>query len=456
MGGRVLLPAALLVSALFGARAAAAPPNVVLIVVDTLRADGVGCYGASRDTTPAIDELASEGVRFQRAYSTAPWTMPSVGSMFTGTYPGTCRSTGTWGPLPDDMLTLAEVLREEGYATAGIISHFLLGSRFNFNQGFEIFIESEANVKNMHDHVSTEGVTRRALEVLRQFSAKGGPFFLFAHYFDPHYNYKRHREYGFAAAGAGRLDGSQPIEKIRQMLPDMTGEETAFLRSLYDEEVRHTDFGIGLLTDALRKLGLYENSIVVVVSDHGEEFLEHGWLGHTKTLYEELVHVPLVIKAPGRGRPGSVIDDRVSLVSLTPTILDLAGLDIPGQKYHGASFAGLMDGESREGPSYVLCEADFNSTLPDDIGKETNKKAIVGKDYKLILDVRSGNVELFDLGKDPREEHNLAAKRPEAVERLLPVLEKMVRAAGLPASPPRRSKLSSEEVERLRSLGYIR
>ena len=155
------------------------------------------------DTTPAIDQLAARAVRFHRAYATAPWTIPSVASMITGRYPSNHTAISFDRSLPDGVDTLAEILEREDYATAGVISHRAIGSSHNFQQGFDVYLESEARG---HDHVSTEGVTRQAVDLLETLSAAGQPFFLFVHYFDPHYNYKRHPEYGFAGPSAGRLD----------------------------------------------------------------------------------------------------------------------------------------------------------------------------------------------------------------------------------------------------------
>jgi len=279
-------------------------PNVLFVVVDTLRWDHVGCYGAARKTTPFVDDYAAGATRFDRAYSVAPWTMPSVASMFTGLYPSRHGANSFGLGLTDEVDTLAEILQREGYATQGVISHTAIGARNNFQQGFDVYLESEARG---HDHLSTDGVTGQAIGKLEGLAAGEAPFFLFVHYFDPHYNYKRHPEYGFAADAAGRLDGEQPMRELLRMAPDMTPDESQFLRDLYDEEVRFTDAGIGRLLERLQVLGLDEDTIVILTADHGEEFLDHGDLGHTGSLYEELVRVPLILRGPGRTTPGSVV-----------------------------------------------------------------------------------------------------------------------------------------------------
>jgi arylsulfatase A-like enzyme len=431
------------------------PPNVVLIVVDTLRYDHVGCYGSERETTPNMDAFASDAVRFQRAYSTAPWTMPSVASMLTGLYPGACRPADTWDLLAEELTTLPEVFRAQGYATAGIISHFLIGPRFNYDQGFDTFIDDEANADNMHGHVSSEALSRQASEVLNDLSSKAKPFFLFVHYFDPHYDYQRHPEYGYASESAGRLDGKQTIEHLRE-LSDMTSEESRFLKSLYDEEIRYTDQGIGMLLDELRRLELYDHTIVAITADHGEEFLDHGWLGHTRTLYEELIRVPLIIRAPGIERPAREVESPVSLVSLASSLLDLAGVNPAGIGSHGASFAPMMRADGPRPSTIIFSEASFDSSMPADLGKKTNKKSIIWERYKLVRDESSGELELYDLKKDPEERTDLSETSESLLQSLLPMLDERILASRPSESADTEDvELTEDELDRLRDLGYV-
>jgi membrane-anchored protein YejM (alkaline phosphatase superfamily) len=220
------------------------PPNVLVIVVDTLRADHLGCYGHGRPTSPSIDALAASGVRFDRAYSAAPWTMPAVASMLTGLPPAAHGVESLQHMLPRDAVTLAERLTERGYVTAAVVSHLLISSRFHFDQGYAVFEEREAQG---HDHVSTPGVTRTASTLLDLLARDERPFFLFVHYFDPHFNYRPHPEFGFAPPSVGSLDGTQGIDELRARLDELTPAEFGFLRDLYDEEIRLTDDGIGAL-----------------------------------------------------------------------------------------------------------------------------------------------------------------------------------------------------------------
>jgi arylsulfatase A-like enzyme len=427
-------------------------PNVLLIVVDTLRADHVGCYGYERDTTPAVDALAAEGVRFERAYSTAPWTIPSVGSMLSGLWPSQHAATSFDRQLPDAVPTLAEMLSARGYDTAAVISHSAIDSRHNFQQGFEVFLESEAQG---HDHLSTEGVTRQAIEQLERLERGREPFLLFVHYFDPHYNYKRHRDYPFAAGSAGRLDGDEPMRELLRLAPEMTLEEAGFLADLYDEEVRFTDSGIGRLLDRLRELGLADETLVVFTADHGEEFLDHGTLGHTSGLYEELVRVPLIIRDPVRESGPGVVSNPVSLVSLTPTILDLIGVDPGPLSLSGPSLASLLAGsDAGPGPS-VFTEVDFVPVREGRSVGTVHKRAVITDRFKLIRDETVGTLEFYDLLLDPREAQPLASPESPEQERLVDELERLIALSRSEAIDPQSRLVDPAEVERLKSLGYV-
>lgn len=427
------------------------PPNVLLIVIDTLRQDRLGCYGWKRDTTPAIDALAARGVRFDRAYSTSSWTTPAVASILTGLYPSSHGALNMFSRLPDEAITLAEILDDNGYATAGIVSNILASSRFNFHQGHALWNESEAGE---HDHISTPGVTAQAEAGLRYFAQRPEPFFLYLLFYDPHYDYLPHSQYGFAAPRAGRLDGSESIQELRALAPDLSPEELQFIQDLYEEEIRFTDEGIGRVLATLRELQLEEDTLIVLTADHGEEFMTHGWLGHTRTLYDELVKVPLIMRLPGKPEP-RVVDKPVSIVSIVPTILDLVGLGETPARFQGPSLTPLLEGAAATGPGEAFAEVDFIPLRPDNLIKKTHKKALATERYKLIRDDETGRVELYDLESDPQELVDLAATRPGLVQQLMPRLEAGIALARGARLGDEELMLSDEEVERLRSLGYV-
>ncbi len=421
-------------------------PNVLLIVVDTLRWDRVGSYGSKRDTTPSIDRLASDAIRFERAYATAPWTMPSVASMITGHFPSSHGVVHLKNILSDESLTLAERLQNAGYRTCGIVSHLMLGSEFNFDQGFDQFVQL-APWPDPHQAITSYEVTRNAEMFLR---GLGGdqPFLLFVHYFDPHYVYQPHPMVGYAAPSAGRLKGGESIHELRSMLKEATPEEIEFVEDVYDEEVRYTDDGIGRLLETLKELDLYDATLVVVVSDHGEEFLSHGWLGHARTLYDELVRVPLILRIPGHRGGAQVVETPVSLASLTPTIVELVGLDPAGAGFQASSLVPLLTGGPSPGDGIAYSEVDLNVFA-------AHKRAIATRRFKLIRDDVSGKIELYDLTRDPHERQDVADRLPDVVESLLRELERRIALAPPGLVTPGERSFSEDDLMGLRRLGYI-
>jgi arylsulfatase A-like enzyme len=422
--------------------------------IDTLRWDHLGAYGYERDTSPAIDALAAQGLRFDRAYVTAPWTMPSVASMITGLYPSGHGVKNVMSGTPMSLHTLAEILRERGYQTAGVVSNRLLINKLEkgFAQGYDVYLGGDARG---HDHVSSESVTDKSIRILERFAEDGHRFLLFVNYFDPHFNYLHHQQIGFAPARVGRLDGHQDIGELREMLGELSDEELGFLRDLYDEEIRITDAGIGRLLARLGELELAESTLVLLTADHGEEFRERGWLGHTRSLYEELMRVPLVIRMPGARRVPRVVEAPVSLVSLTPTILELLGIEIADFGFQGPSLAPLVLGRGDPEPGPPIAEVDYVPPGDPRSIKRAFKKAIIDGRFKLIRDDESGRIELYDLDTDPEERRSLAEERPQLRDRLLRQLDaRLVEAArGAVAAPER--QLAEDEIEALRGLGYL-
>ena len=446
----------LALSLAFGcADAPPARPNLLVVVVDTLRADRLGAYGHTRSSSPSIDRLAADAALFERAYSAAPWTKPAVASLLTGLHPRSHTAYRMINRLPESVDTLAEILAANRYATAAVVSHVLIGALQRFDQGFEGFHEDEARG---HRHVSTEGVTKRALELLETLGDDPRPFFLLVHYFDPHFDYMPHPEYGFAASQAGRLRAGQTLKRAKDLDPPATDEEVAFLQDLYDEEVRLTDDGIGRLLDWLRQRGLYDETLIAVTADHGEEFFDHGCLGHTRTLYDELVRVPLVVREPGRGGGAKRVAAPVSLVSLTPTLLELLGVDAAGRQFEEPSIAGLVWGDADEDPvaRAVFSEVDFRpdgSVVHRCPPTRADLRAVVRGRHKLIHDRLTDRYELYDLQSDPGEHEDLSARDPDLLAALRAELDGPRATVG---SHEREARAPDPDVlERLRDLGYL-
>jgi len=323
-----------------------------------------------------------------------------------------------------------------------VVSHVLLDRRHRFDQGFAEYVEV-FDPRRPHEVVTTGEVTDAALQLLSGFEKQRDPFFLFVHYFDPHYNYKRHPEVGFAPDSAGRLNGDETIADLYEVMDDMTAAEIALVEAIYDEEIRHTDGGVGRLLQVLRESGRFEDTWIVVLSDHGEEFMEHGNIGHTITLFEELVKVPLVIRPPGHSAGSRSLDAPVSLVSLTPTLLD--GLEIDsGLDFQGQSLLPLM-AAGGEGEDVIYCETD----------QLVNKRgAIVGR-YKIVRDENTGGLELYDIIADPTEQFDRSELDPELTARFVSILDRRIAWTALGPVDAEPLRLTDEELQQLKSLGYV-
>lgn len=398
--------------------------NVLLVSVDTLRADHLGFLGYPRPTSPNLDRLASQSVVFERAYSVASWTLPSIASLMTSLHPSGHRCEADTNSLGDSHETLAERLRAAGFATGAVSSHFYLSDRFGLEQGFEQFDQElvRASREESHRQISSPEVTRRGIAWLDQQAAAGAsrPWFLWLHYFDPHSDYVVHT--GFT-------------EKFGSSLLDR-----------YDGEIAFTDAAIGELLAHLDGLGLAASTAVVVVADHGEEFRDHGGSGHRKTLYEEVVRIPLLVRLPGQS-PGRVATP-VSIVDVFPTIVEL--LEMPGESPGGHSLVPLLRDPSGPTPPPVFAELTNRGA--------GNWDAVVDGRYKLLRDRDADRDLLFDLDQDPAEQHDIAALQPERLQAMRALLERCKAAAGLAArghGEGRALDLSAEEQQRLRDLGYL-
>jgi arylsulfatase A-like enzyme len=444
----LLLLGAWLLSCVGVSRAPDAPPNVILIFVDTLRADHLGLFGYRRDTSPALDRFAAESLVFRNTTAQAPWTTPSIASALTSRYPWELGYANSRPPavLSDEFLTLPEIFAANGYRTGAVISHLLIGTKLGFGQGFERF--DFANAQG-HQHMSSPSIVERAQRFLNSFHDV--PFFLFLHFFDPHYAYMLHEPYDYDPDYAGHLDASVDQPELLKKIRSLSDEDIQYIRALYDSEIRFTDEHLGLLLEDLRERGLYENSLIVVAADHGEEFREREALhiGHSSTLYQELIHIPMLIKLPGSAE-GRVVDAPVGLIDLAPSIVEALALQVP-------------DGHRFDGRALPLREPDQFSELPEaPIFSETRvrgkylQSVTLGR-WKLIVDHRAERKSLYDLEADPGERNDLAASSPEIVETYTEMLANWTedvwqKREGLQLRP---AELDRDEIEKLRALGYM-
>jgi arylsulfatase A-like enzyme len=360
-------------------------PNVLLLTVDTLRADHLGCYGYEQPTTPAIDALASGGTRFTRAQASSSWTLPGLASLLTSTYTTT---NGCWrfdDALDASFATLAEALLSAGYETGAVASHVFLGTEYGLDQGFVHYDDDLVyTMSDSHQAVSSPTVSDKGIAFLEAAagSPEERPWLLWLHYFDPHDTYLHHE--GFTERFG---DVDDPL-------------------ALYDGEIAFTDRHIGRVLDAVERLGLTDDTLVVFTSDHGEEFGDHGGERHGHTLFGELVRVPLILRGPGI--PVDELDAVVRTVDVLPTLLELCGVG-PQAAPAGESLVPLLTG-GRRAPGPALAELRLSA--------ESAYDAVIDGPLKLIVAADGGEARLHDLAADPAETRDLAAERPGDVERL--------------------------------------
>ena len=421
-------------------------PNVILIVVDTLRADHLSCFGYHRPTTPNIDRFAADSVFFTNAIAPAPWTAPSLGSLFTSQYPAVLGYEDLPSPINKRFLTLAEVFKNSGYDTKGIISHVIISSRLNFDQGFDSYDEENARG---HGHVSSPSVTDKAISFLED--QKDGKFFLFLHYFDPHYDFIQHEDYNYYPDYDGPLFSRQPlVEEIRRLAPSLSPEDIDYLRALYDSEISFTDEHLGRLFHKLKEMDLYDDSLIVFTADHGEEFCEREgcWIGHTRTLYQELIHVPLIIKLPGKAKK-RLSQDYVGLIDIMPTIVDYAGLETPDDYECEGEIIDLPRGKRRN-----------NKAIFSETKRLANLQAVIKDGWKLIVNTDNREVKLYNFENDPTEKENKAGTEQANLFAFQDTLREWYRHINQKKNRLKLEKedadLTSEQVEILRSLGYIK
>ena len=445
-----MLPPALRVAVLLapfalaacGGGGAARRPNVVLIVVDTLRADKLGCYGYPGASSPEIDRLAEEGVRFARVVSQSSWTRPSIGSLLTSRYP---RELGIYREknhvLDDRFHTLAELLQRAGYTTLGATANPNINSTFNFAQGFDDYLDSNVLWRWMEadeDHVSYQErpiQTANELfgELLKRVERTSGPWYLQVTIMEMH-------EYADRRLIEGRGDEA--------------GLPLSAMEPLYVDALRRVSVVIGAFVETLAALPGWEDTLFCVTSDHGEGLTDHPDVADSRShgylLYESQVSVPLILYATGDLLPrGRVVDAPVRLLDLMPTILELAG--VPGPEPRGVSLAGVLRGQAApELPEAFVVETSFRGR---------NKIAAVSEDWKYIEN-RDGHqgVRPRELQANAGGENGVrtdaSATNPAVVEELAAFLRAWEARFEKQPAATRRAEPSQEELDQLEALGY--
>jgi choline-sulfatase len=397
--------------------------NVLIIAIDALQATHVSYYGYERETTPTIDSIAKNGTTFKNAYSTAPWTVPSYMSIFTGLFPSEhkvvnkytefTKEKQTITKLEDvspNVITLAEELHSHGYKTAGFTGDAGVNSIFGYGKGFDTY-------ENNDKFGSIEVSSRQALEWLKSNSKE--KFFLFLHGYDAHGQFKLPENYqgkfmtdftyDGPYKGTPEEQGALREEGLVKGTLDLTDADKEFWRRWYDSKIFDADARFAQFWKEFEAMGLTKNTLVIVLSDHGTEFFEHNRIDHGPTLYNELTHIPLIITGPNIPKDKK-LDAQVSLIDIAPTILSYIGIT-PSKPYatqlKGENLLPLIEEKTNTGHT-TYTETDYRNY--------THKRAIQTTDgMKLIMTMETGERELYNLNKDPKEQTDISQEFPQAV-----------------------------------------
>ncbi|UCE43285.1 MAG: sulfatase [Candidatus Aminicenantes bacterium] len=438
--------------------------NVILISIDTLRADHLGCYGYARDTSPRIDHLAEDSVTFLNTYASSPWTLPSHVSILTSLHGVNHQVYYNDESMDLSLITLADIMRERQFCCTAFTGGGFVSSDYGFSKGFDAYSNDESSTFRQD---AAEHLFQLVSEWLDK--QKGKNFFLFLHTYQPHNPYACPIPYKtmFLDEGAkwryldllSYLGGKPGIFKA------LTEEDRQNVVGLYDGEIRYTDEKlIGPLVQKLKAMGLYDQTLIIFTSDHGEEFYEHHGWGHGHSLYDESLKVPLIIKFPESRFSGRRIHDIVSLVDIFPTVLEELGIDFSNLEIDGQSLFPLVKGKEK-GDRVFLADIASNvlaSHIPQKITMNRGKtKLILNKrfgpeDFSFFLCPPPvlGPVELYDLGFDPTEQQNISDKKPKLANQIVQKINEIYKAA--PKKKTRKLEIDEELKKQLRALGYIR
>jgi arylsulfatase A-like enzyme/Tfp pilus assembly protein PilF len=395
--------------------------NLLIITVDTLRADHVGIYGYKKINTPNIDNLGEKGVIFTQAFCHVPLTLPSHCSLFTGTLPVFHGVRDNGYRLPSFNITLAEIIKRKGYQTAAFVGAFPLDSRFGLNKGFDVYDDLYGS-KNLIRDLSfierrAEGVNKKAIEWITR--NKNSRFFVWVHYFDPH----------------------TPYEPPPPFKHEYIGRE-------YDGEIAYTDHSIGKLLDKLNELKLVEKTLIVLTSDHGEGLGDHNEMTHGIFIYDSTLRVPLIFYNPALFPKSRIVSEQVGLIDVMPTILDLMGLP-RSPKIQGKSFRPSLLKEKSNSNDYCYIES---------------VAAMMDRNWAPLQGVRTGDwkyidaplPELYDLKSDPKEKKNIIEKNTKIAQHLRRKLLRVIKNNSSPlSSHVFKAEIEEETKEKLKSLGYI-
>ena len=418
-------------------------PNILLISLDACRADRLGCYGCRRDTSPFLDQLARRGTRFTNAFVNTHGTPPSHVTMLSGLYQETHRvSYSATSPepsenfVPDGIVMLPEMLRSSGYYSIGVTDGGYMSACQGFDQGFDMYFDGCTGVVSG---------TAKLLELAEGALRLGKPVFAFLHTYQIHSPYQPPEKYR-TIFGTYESDFVPSNENLMAVMTDvhahLSEADIDFLSAMYDGGIRYTDDTLRSFFARLKVMGFCENWLVIVTSDHGEEFGEHGGLLHGVSLYDEILHIPLIVA--GTTVTAGTVDRRMaSMIDIAPTILSTAGAAVPP----ALPGTNLVDPPISEPPARPAVFSQYADEL----------YSIRTQRWKLIEDRERGTTKLYDLVSDPGEQHDLSEERPDVRRNLLPRLRKWRRSCtplqGLDWTRP---AITQRDIDRLKLLGYLR
>ncbi len=426
-------------------------PNLVIITIDTLRADRLGCYGYGRATTPTIDRLASEGTLFKNTFSQRGLTWPSLTSIMTSLYPKTHGVLNNQVPLDGSYVTLAEILKNVGYKTGAFLANFYHSP----NRGFDAKEGGEIGDLD-------KTVTQYALQWLGGIQPQNEKFFMWVHYKNPHDPYEPPKPFTtfFDSTYTGLFDGSRPVlDSIYVNKIDLSERDLAHLNALYDAEIRSSDSYIEKVLEKLEKMGVLDNTLIVFSSDHGEEMYDHNhYFFHSCSMYEGVLHVPLIMKLPGVISAGKVVENQIESIDIVPTVLQL--LKVPlRDEFEGRSVISLLFEDSsdlwhpafgeRASAIYSLRTPRWKYIYnPDNYHTYCSRSdADEGEGYLIAAE------ELYDMQNDPKEKNNIVDQLPEVA---LELRAKILEWLNTNKREHQEYQLTKDAEERLRALGYIK
>jgi arylsulfatase A-like enzyme len=437
-------------------------PDVLVVSIDSLRADHLGCYGAERDTSPTIDLLAEQGVRFETVVSTTSWTLPAHAALFTGLYDPAHGTTDVHLRLSDGYVTLAERFRTAGWRTVGFFGGPLLHPVFGLDQGFDAWISCmSAPISEMEERYNPEALFEinaqshrdvtgpRTVDAVRRHLATTDdtPLFIFVHLWDPHYDYIPPEPYDrlFDPDYDGSISAHDYIHNpaINQ---DMAPNDLEHIIALYDGEIRFTDDILGRILDVVDRARGGHDRLTIITADHGEEFFEHGGKGHQATLYEESIRVPLIFHWPGRLPAARLVGDPVSLIDVAPTVASL--VDLPrDEEFQGIDLSPMIYGAPGSDRALNGLLAVGGRRL--DSMRTVSSKMLRSNGVVAHLDLVEDPGEL-DLRRGPPEDR---PDLPQVLDRLLESSRRirLRHGGGSEATRP----MDPELIERLRALGYL-